>query len=649
MRYLCMTMAFAGCLSATSAGLADEKQEELETIVVTASRIPTPIAEVASSVTAIEREQIVNRQSIFVSDLLRDVPGVAVSRQGPPGTVTEVRVRGAEANQVMVLIDGIKANDPAFTDTFSFTDLTAFDVQRIEVVRGPQSALWGSDAMAGVINVITRRPDEGTSTEAFLEGGSFETIVAGGRFATQTDRYQFDGSLSYLDSDGSNIARSGDENDGYENVTGTVRAGYTTDSNINLEFVGRYTGSTTEFDTIDSQCDPITFVCTGTGLPADADLETENSQTFMRFGGDLRSFDDRWKNVAWLAASNTDHERRADDLKVGSDEGERYGVYYQSTWDFAPEERVDSAQTVTFAIDYERVEYTRDDLNEKIYTTGFVFEGRTRFWEQLFLSAAVRHDSNSDFDDVNTWRVTSLYTFAQAGTRLHADFGTGQKAPTFTERYSFFPDFFIGNPDLEPEKSRGWEFGVSQPFADARWEIQATYFNERLENEIDSFVFDPATFFFTAENVDGTSHRAGVETALQASITEKFEAAATYTYLDADQSDGAGGFTAEIRRPRHMASANFNYRFMESRGNINLNLSYTGDQYDTFFPPGAAGQRVELDSYTLVNLAASYQATKRVRVYGRIENLFDEAYEDVIGFSTPGIGAFVGVQVKSGR
>ena len=649
MRYLYMTMAFAGCLSATSAGLADEEREELETIVVTASRIPAPIAEVASSVTVIERQHIVDRQSIFVSDLLRDVPGVAVSRQGPAGTVTEVRVRGAEANQVMVLVDGIRANDPAFTDTFSFTDLTAFDVERVEVVRGPQSALWGSDAMAGVINVITRRPEEGSTTEAFLEGGSFETIAAGGRFATQTDRYQFDGSLSYLESDGSNIARSGDENDGYENITGTVRAGYTTDSNINLEFVGRYTGSTTEFDTIDSQCDPITFVCTGTGLPADADLESENSQTLMRFGGDLRSFDGHWKNVAWLAASNTDHDRRTDGIKVGSDEGERYGVYYQSTWDFAPEERVDSAQTVTFAIDHERLEYTRDNLNEKMYTTGFVFEGRTRFWEQLYLSAAVRHDSNSDFDDVNTWRVTSLYTFSRAGTRLHADFGTGQKAPTFTERYSFFPAFFIGNPDLEPEKSRGWEFGVSQPFADGRWEIQATYFKERLENEIASFVFDPVTFLFTAENVDGSSHRTGVETALQASITENFEAAATYTYLDADQPDGAGGFTAEVRRPRHMASANFNYRFMESRGNINLNLSYTGDQYDTFFPPGAAGQQVKLDSYTLVNLAASYQATNRVRVYGRIENLFDEAYEDVIGFNTPGIGAFVGVQVKSGR
>ena len=649
MRYLCLSLAFAGCLSAASAALADEKQEELETIVVTASRIPVPIAEVASSVTVIERQHIVDRQSIFVSDLLRDVPGVAVSRQGPAGTVTEVRIRGAEANQVMVLIDGIKANDPAFTDTFSFTDLTSFDVERVEVVRGPQSALWGSDAMAGVINVITRRPEQGATTEAFLEGGSFETINAGGRFATQTDRYQFDGSLSYLDSDGSNIARSGDEDDGYENITATVRAGYTTDSSINLEFVGRYTGSTTEFDTIDSQCDPITFVCTGTGLPADANLETDNSQTFMRFGGDLRSFDGHWKNVAWLAASNTDHGRFADGVKTGSDEGERYGVYYQSTWDFAPQERIDSAQTVTFAIDHERLEYTRDDLNKKMDTTGFVFEGRTRFWEDLYLSAAVRHDSNSDFDDVNTWRVTSLYTFEQAGTQLHADFGTGQKAPTFTERFSFFPAFFIGNPELKPEKSRGWEFGLNQPFADGRWAIQATYFKERLENEIAGFVFDPVTFLFTAENVDGTSHRTGVETALQASITDAFDAAATYTYLDADQSDGAGGFTAEVRRPRHMASANFNYRFMESRGNINLNLSYTGDHYDTFFPPGAAGQQVKLDSYTLVNLAASYQATDRVRVYGRIENLFDEAYEDVIGFNTPGIGAFVGVQVKSGR
>ena len=649
MRYLCLTMALGVCLSAPSDGLAGEKQEELETIVVAASRVPAPIAEIASSVTVIEREQFVDRQSVFVSDLLKDVPGVAVSRQGPAGALAQIRVRGAEANQAMVLIDGIKANDPSLTDTFDFAGLTAFDVERVEVVRGPQSALWGSDSIAGVINVITRRAEKGPTAEAFLEGGSFETINAGGRFATQTGRYQFAGSLSYLDSEGSNIARTGGENDGYENITATVRAGYTTDSIINLEFIGRHTDSTTQFDSIDSQCDSITFVCTGTGLPADADLETDNSQTFMRFGGDLSLYDGHWKNAAWLVVSNTDHDRHAKGVKTGSDEGERYGVHYQSTWDFALEKHADSAQTITFAVDHERVEYTRDVLNEKMYTTGYVLEGRTRFWQQLYLSAAVRHDSNSDFDDVNTWHAASLYTFAKTGTRLHADFGTGQKAPTFTERYSYFPLFFIGNPDLKPEKSRGWEFGVRQPFANGRWTAQATYFKERLQNEIADFVFDPATFFFTAENVNGTSHRKGVETALQASITDKFDAAATYTYLDADQLDAAGGFTAEIRRPMHMASANFNYRFMDSRGNINLNLSYTGDQYDTFFPPGAAGQRVKLDSYTLVNLAASYQATDRVRVYGRIENLFDDDYEDVIGFSTPGIGAFIGVQVKGGN
>ena len=215
------------------------------------------------------------------------------------------------------------------------------------------------------------------------------------------------------------------------------------------------------------------------------------------------------------------------------------------------------------------------------------------------MSLSGRYDDNSDFDDVGTFRATSAWTAAGTGTRLHASFGTGQKAPTFTERFGFFPDQFVGNPDLEPEESTGWEAGMEQPFWNGRLSVGATYFREELENEINGFAFDPDTFLFTAENLDGESERRGVEVSALARVTAALRFAASYTYTDSNQPDPVTGEdTREIRRPRHAASVNADWRFLDSgRAGLNANLSYVGDQDDTFFEvtPPFGTQTVDLE------------------------------------------------------
>jgi len=631
-----------------SAASTLQAAEIRDTLVVTASRVPVPLAAAGSSVSVIDREQIEARQSVFAVDLLQDVPGIAVSRSGGIGSQTQIRVRGAEANQVLVLIDGIEANDPAGNDEFAFQDLNTWDVERIEVVRGPQSALWGSDALAGVVNVITRAPTEEFTAAGFAEAGAFDTGAIGGRIGGELLGARTGLSLSRFDSNGDNSSRSGNEDDGYENTTASLTLAGNPSDRLGLDFVGRYTATNKQFDGTD-------FV--STGLPVDTGDETAVDLGYFRAGGTLALADGRWTQRLQAAWTTTDTENSNELGASGSTDADKYGLNYQTTWQFTRRNAESSGNSVTLALDRERQEFGQagpaspfgdPNQSQDIDNTAAVLELLLSPFERTSLSLSGRYDDNSDFDDVGTFRATTAWTAEGTGTRLHAAFGTGQKAPTFIERFGFFPDQFIGNPDLEPETSTAWEAGVEQPFWNGRVSLGATYFHEELENEINGFAFDPDTFLFTAENLDGESERRGVEVSALARITDSLRFSGSYTYTDATQPDSlTGEDTREIRRPRHTANLNAGWRFLDSRADLNVNLTYVGDQDDTFFEvaPPFGTQTIDLDSYYLASLAVSYRLTDQASVYARAENLLDENYENVYGYNTPGIGAYAGIRL----
>ena len=631
-------LAFLIFLVPVTAVAANDTTEELDTIVVTASRTPISVAHSGSSLTVINRDEIERRQLVYVADVLRDVPGVSVSRSGTFGSQTQIRMRGSEANQVLVMIDGIEVNDPAIGGEFQFEHLTTADIDRIEIVRGPQSALWGSDALGGVINIITRHAETPLSASGYIEGGSFGTVLAGGRLSAAQNAYAIDLSVSYLDTDGSNIARTGAEDDGYSNNTINLTARLDPSERWHFEFSGRRTDTTKQFDGVDFAA---------TGLPIDADLETDATQNYLRSAASFSLAN--WTHRLSATYLDTKNDNFAGGVGTGSTAAEKLGVYYQATLRFSKSED----HTLTIAVDHEQEDFHQrgtpsplgdPNQDQTLETTAYVVEYRAVPFDSLALSAAVRYDDNSDFDEITTYRLSTSYLIQRSNTRLRASYGTGQKSPTFLERFGFFPDLFLGNPNVAPESSRGWEIGFEQIWRNDRFVFMATYFNEELKDEINGFVFDPNTFLFTAANEIGTSDRQGVELMFSAHFTA-VDVTASYTVTDSTQPDGSGGEVDEVRRPRHMVSANLNYAVQE-RTNINLNVSYNGSQYDLFFPPfPQPSEQRKLDGYTLVNLAASYQVTNRVQVYGRIENLFDEQYEDVLGFNTPGIGAFVGVRL----
>jgi vitamin B12 transporter len=629
------------CVLAATNVCAQQNRAELDTIVVTASRTPVRLNDSGSSVSILTREDIERRQIVSIADILRDVPGIAVSQSGNLGAQTQLRVRGSEANHVLVMIDGIEANDPTVGDEFQFEHLTTSDIERIEVVRGPQSALWGSDAIGGVINVITRGAEAASGPSGFLEAGSFGTARAGGSLGTAGDRYQLRLDLGLLDADGPNISRSGSEEDGYRNGSANLKARVEISGRTSLDFSIRHTQAAKQFDATD-------FVLTG--LPVDSDLASDSAQSYVSAKASLWAGGMSVHSLR-LTYLDTGTDNFTDGAQVSAVAVDKLGLYYQGSLELGA--RV--AGTLAFALDHEQESFRQrgaasgigdPNQDQSLDATGYVLEYRFSPAERLNLSVSARYDASSDFDSVTTHRVTGVYALPDDKTRLRASYGTGQKSPTFVERFGFFPDSFLGNPDLRPEQSEGWEIGINRLFVDGRVSVDATYFSEELADEINGFAFDPVSFQFTAANETGLSERRGLELAASAKPSDLLSLTASYTYLDSTQPDTAGRQIDEIRRPNHMAAVNLNYS-PSMRLNVNLNISYNGAQYDTFFPPfPEPSERLELSSYTLVTVAGSLSLTDRLELYGRIENLLDETYEDVVGFAMPGIAAYVGLRTR---
>ena len=627
-----------------------------ETIVVTATRSDDAISTdvLGASVTVLDAAALDARQTRVVSDVLRDVPGVAVSRVGGVGGLTSVRIRGAESNHTLVLIDGIKASDP-YDGAFDFGTLIADENARIEVLRGQQSALYGSDAIGGVINYITLSGAEAPGVSLRAEGGSMGTVGGGARAAGVSGDLDYTVSGSALHTDGYPTAVGGHRDVGSDSVGASAKVTYAPSSTFKLTAVGRY--SLTAADTNDS--DP------ATGLTIDSPgvrFRNEGLYGLLRAQLDLG----RFTNV--ISGQIADTTRSGYDAanpnlppagqpiaKTSGDHGQRLKGSYDGTFHFGSD-RV--KQSLTAAVDYED-ESERTTVSpygaflgvRHTINTGVVGEYELVADDRLGVGASVRHDFNSRFADDTTYRVQGSYRF-DSGTRVHAASGSGVKAPTFSELFDYYSGRFVGNPGLKPEASIGWEAGVEQNFA-KHFTVDATYFSNRRHDQITT-VYD-ANFVGHPVNLPGSQHQQGVELAIAGRFDGGWRVDASYTYLDAPQdqsvtvdatSGATGTFTGQaVRRAQSIASANLTYAPTDAPYSATVTVRYTGPQKDLFFgyyPP----LLVNLASFTLVNLNATYRVAPHVELFGRIENLLDRHYTEVYSFAAAGRAAYGGVRVR---
>jgi vitamin B12 transporter len=657
-------LAILGASPLTAFAQQAAPPSSVDPLVVTASRSgdATPADLVGASVTVVDDQALQQRQTVVVSDVLRDVPGVAVSRTGGVGDMTQVRIRGGEGNQTLVLIDGIKASDPFF-DEYDFGTIIADPDARIEVLRGQQSSLYGSDAIGGVISYTTLTGAEAPGIHVRAEGGSMGTYSGGARIAGVSGDLDYSVSASGLHTDGYPVAVGGSRNLGSDSAGVSAKLIWSPLPNLHITGVARY--SYTNADTDDQGQDPsnpkmfgLTFDSPGAHFVNDALYGLVRAQ--------LDSFDGHWTNA--VSAQIADTRRSEFDVpnsdapfagqttsKQDGDHGLRYRESFDSTYRFGDEA---FKQHVTLAFDGEQntsqttvSPFGAFTGEEHLDNTGLVGEYGLIWNDRATFDASVRHDWNNRFSDDTTYHVDASYKL-DGGVRLHAAAGSGVKDPSFSELFDFFAGKFLGNPNLQPEKSEGWEAGVDYTFLKGRANVGATYFDSRAT---DSITTSFATGVAMPVNLPGTNPSRGVELFADAQIGPEWRIDLAYTYLDAPQhleviEDGVDdpGFDGQaVRRAKDIASANLTWAPAGQPFTGTLTVRYNGKQGDeAFTDPSFTPVLVNLKAFTLVNLNATWKLNQTVELYGRIENLFDQGYQEVFSFQGAGHAAYGGVRLR---
>ena len=575
------------------------------------------VDELTSATSAITETEIAARGQQYISDLLRTLPGISVNSSGPGGGLTQIRVRGSEANHVLVLIDGVEVANPS-SGEFDFSGLRAEDVVRIETLRGEQSALYGSDAIGGVINIITRAGSTQEGWRASVEAGSRETLEGQVSAVIPLGGAALSFNGNVFTTEGYDISGLDGEKDGSKSRN--LNIGLNNVALGELTLSGKFGSSR-----LDTQYDEDSSF--------DGRLNDTNSETTVRT--ETARIDARFELVGFsnlITAQMVDTDTDTREGFSVRTKGSRHGLNWAAEKEFG-----DSSFTALAEAEHESYSiipnFTEADAEPDNWT--YALAGDYRYSAgSLSLTASARHDINDLFEDATTWRVGGGYAFDDVGGRLRASIGTGVKNPSLIELFGFFPaSRFTGNRDLQPEQSLGFSLGYEQELGGLN--LSVDYFRSELKDEITT-VFNP-DFTSTVINLDTDSTRQGVELEARWDISEQLSARGAATFLYSEQNE-----VEEIRRPDFIASASVAYSPVDTLS-FTATLDHNGSQLDTDF---GTFQNVTLDAFTLLGLNAAYNVSDTVSLTLRGDNLLDEDYQEVFGYASPGRTLYGGVKAS---
>ena len=589
----------------------------LDPVVLSAGFSPLESLSYGRASTTLQGEDLRERGILSVRDALRTVPGIAVTATGPG--FTEIRTRGAEANHTMILIDGIEAG--AGDGQYILSGLDTATVERIEVLRGPQSVFYGASAAAGVINIITERRGQGTRA-GFEVGNGAATWLSTG-ITGERGRLSFSGSARH--DRGFDVSGDGGEDDAIRRNSATLSGDLNVTPDTTLGFSVRradehYNYDATAFPAADAA-----------GYVVDSDDYADRDELGAEIFAQATTFDGRMASrLSW-------EETRLDLSQNGADatEAKTRALRWRGIVGIDGT-AADATRTLALALDRRKDENSLSHDNERRNTSAAI-EYRAALANGVDLQFGLRHDDNDVFGSKTSYALAGSWRAPGTPWRLHASAGTGIVNPDYFELLGGFG--YVGNPNLEPEENRAFDIGVEATLAGGRGRIDLTYFNERLKNEItfSGAALPDGTNFF---NEDGTSTREGVEIAGSYDATGAVSLGATYTYLEAFNADG----TVEARRPQHKLALNATARLLDGRATVSGDVLHVRDSYDqTFF--GSYGVE-ELPDYTVVNIAGTYDLNDRARVTARVENLFDEDYSNSWGYANQGRGGWIGLESR---
>jgi vitamin B12 transporter len=614
-------VAFAGGASAADEGAA-------ESVVVTATRIPTPESEVASSITVITADEIAAMQSQTLPDVLKNVPGLNLVQSGGPGGQTTLLMRGTNSNHTKVLVDGIDVGDPSSpTGAFDFGQFLTQDIQKVEVLRGPQSGLYGSDAIGGVINIITKSGSGPAQLNANVQGGSFDTFNQAGGVSGSAGQFHYSANLEHFHSGATPVTPlellpPGEKrnDDYYDNVTGSTRLGFDVTDHFDLGLVARYTDTHLRLTGDNFNTFPST---------PDAQQSANNTrQYYTRGTGHFVALGGALEQTVGVAYSSIKSFDFSPDGPPSDFSGERTKIDWQGNVQLAHDE------TLILGAEHQRDEI-RAPISAGTSTDSGYTELQSGFGGNVFNTLSVRYDDNDRFGGKVTYRVAPVYLVKDTGTKLKASLGTGFKAPTLDEMFHDYPAFgFFANPNLKPESSTGYDLGFEQAVPGNTITFGATYFRNRIKN----LITDNADFTSYA-NV-GRAITDGVEGFVAWQPLKTLTLRADYTFTEANDDILHEEL---LRRPKHKVDLNAAWH-ATTRLSLNATVlavsSWVDGNRDFSIP------RLDAPGYTTADIAASYDFTGKLAVFGRINNLFDRHYENPVGFLQPGLGAFAGIKVR---
>ena len=628
MRKSLLVIAVFAPLSTALAAPNAASDDQLETLVVTATRIPTPELDVASSITVITADDIAARQVRTLPDLLKEVPGLNLVQTGGPGGQTSVFMRGTNSNHTKVLVDGIDLGDPSNPGgAFDLGTFLTQDIQSVEILRGPQSGLYGSDAIGGVINIITKSGSGPAQFNAGAEAGSFDTFNQAGSASGSLDQFHYAATLQHYHAGATPVtpldllppgqARIDDYDD---NLTASTKLGLDVTDHFDLGLVARYTDSHLRITGDNFATFPAT--------PDTSQSDNNTTQYYTRATGHLLLLDGALEQTVGAAYSNVKSSQYSPDNPAAYLYGEREKYDWQGIL------KVAATQQLVLGAEHQRDEITQPISAATNVNSGYA-ELQSSFGGRLFDTISVRYDDNDRFGSQFTYRVAPTYLIEETGTKLKASVGTGFKAPSLSQMFQNFPEFdFFGNPNLRPETSVGYDAGFEQSLGPANVRFGVTYFHNSIKNLID----DNADF--TSLTNVGRAVTDGVESFVSYQPLQSLTLRLDYTYLQA---------TDEIlheellRRPKHKGDLNAAWQ-ATSRLRLNATLlsvsSWIDGNRDFSIP------RLTAPGYTTMDCAASYDLTSHWALFGRISNLFNRHYQNPDGFLQPTFGAFAGVKAK---
>ena len=617
---------------------------ELPNMVVTATRTETPEDEVGSAITVITAKDISDKNINNVADALRTVPGLDVVRSGSVGQQTSVFLRGANSNHTLVLVDGVEMNDPSSpTGAFDFAFLQTDNIERIEVLRGAASAAYGSDAMGGVINVITKKGEGKLKLTGVAEGGSYGTWKTGGNISGGTERVNYSFDASRLETDGFSSADKNMGNvlpNGYRNTNLSGRTGFKVNEALDLGVTLRYGEGKSFLDNV------------GGKGPDDPNYYGTFNELFTRGFGHLKLLDGLWEQTLGVAYSRTDRNNvnAVDYLHTSSSAasnlGEKVKLDYQNIFHVhksntvmvGVEEEADSLSSFASSNDPDPIpEYSYSSSAsiplKTMNTMGYYLQDQIKLFDRSFTTLGVRYDDNNRFGGHETWRANELYTIKETSTRLKGSYGTGFKAPTLNQLYDTI--YLSGNPNLKPETSRGWDVGVEQDIFKKFSTLGVSYFENDISNLIVATPQSPGSWVYINQNVSKAKTN-GIETFMEMRPLTDLTLRSTYTYQDAKNLDTGNQL---LRRPRNKASFDTDYRFLE-KAHVHVNVLMVGQKFD-YLENGQG----PLSGYVTLNLAGSYDVHKNVQLFARIDNVLNKQYEEVYGYGTSGVAGYGGVKL----